>query len=233
MATTVTAVEPIDVLKAFVRDRFKDSIAQYERVIDVLGPEEKKAADKKMAELQSELDKLDECKDVNELVAKLGLDITTEAPEQDMNFPDILIPYEELKKMDEKDIMVARTIVNIKFASEPIKIVYGLQTPLTHIDYVEEKLKELDYVTLDRPEPRMLSVANKNAGAMGDKTILGDMADCLGRIYYGQLQKLRKEADIIYVDITSLFNLFDYVKSKGYNVAKTTDTATSFTVTID
>jgi hypothetical protein len=103
--------------------------------------------------LRDKLAYLDECKDITELATKFGIDINAKsdaaaaAPEQDMNFPDILIPYEELKKMDEKDIMVARTIANVKFASKPFKIAYGLKTPLTHIDYVEEKLKELDYVT--------------------------------------------------------------------------------------
>ena len=200
------------------------------------GPEEKKLADEKMTELRGMLAKLDECDDITELAAQLKININpntiTEEPEQDMNFPDVLIPYEELVKMDEKDIMAARSILSVKYADKPVKIAYGLQTPLTHIDYVAEKIAALDYVTLDRPEPRFLIVTNKNAANMKDKTFLSDMAGCLCRIYYVQIEKLReKKEEKCEVHITSILNLFEYVKSKGYNATKLT--ATTFSVTFD
>jgi hypothetical protein len=67
---------------------------------------------------------------------------------------------------------------------------------------------------------------------MEDKVYLCDMASCLARIYYAYVEKIRGNKDAIHeVQISSLFNVFDYVKSKGYNAVKLT--ATSFSVTFD
>lgn len=215
--------EALTLIKNFLRNRLTGNIENYNRCIDTLDEKERKIADEAVAEARARLDDLEKVESLEELKIKFKLDTNPSdvKPEEiDMKFDDILVAYEDLKKMEEKDIMVARTLMSIKYNSGVIKNAYGDHTPTSDIDYVEEHLKTLDYITYERPTPRFLILKNKNTEALKGKEFLDDIAHCFADIYYGQLEKIREKKGEVVVHLSSFFNINIYIKSKGYNVVE-------------
>ena len=223
---------PLSITKTLIGSRINDSIELIVGALDKLEGEELKATEAKLAKLRDMLVKLNECQNMDDITTKLGTKFDdTDDVEQDNKLPDVLIPYEDLKAMDEKSIMIAKVILDMKYNDGTIKIMYRANVGLENIDAVEEYLKTRDDITYDRPNPRVVSITNKNTTEMKDKIHLDDVFHCLAEIYYGQLEKIREGKESNVIHITSPFNIDEYVKSKGYKVVNVNDV--EFDVVLD